>query len=97
MGSPAAIPINRDLPRACTRKLELGQCQPADVGFRANTGRKSAHLGTSAFSQYRKFASSPLPLKSNRILAHRDAGGGSPSTASRTDFALEPFKAKDVY
>jgi hypothetical protein len=52
---------------------------------------------TGKSSQKRKFASSPLPLKSNRILAHRDAGGGSPSTASRTDFALEHFKAKDVY
>ncbi len=60
--------------------------------------RKSISGGwTSESSQKRKFASSPLPLKSNRILAHRDAGGGSPSTASRTDFALEHFKAKDVY
>ncbi len=33
----------------------------------------------------------------NRILALHDAGGWEPSTASRTDFALEHFKAKGVY
>ena len=40
-----------DRTRACTDKRELGEQRGADVGFRANTGRKSAHLGTSACSQ----------------------------------------------
>ena len=29
--------------------------RPADAGFRANTGRKSAHLGTSACGQEQMF------------------------------------------
>ncbi len=39
--------------RSCTHKRELGQRRGADVGFTANNGRKSAHLGTSARSHNR--------------------------------------------
>ena len=56
MGSPTAIPINLDLPGACTHKRASGQRRGADVGFRANTGRESAHLGTFAFSHKATFA-----------------------------------------
>ncbi len=45
-------------PRSCAHKRELGQRRDADVGFRANTGRKSAHSGTSASSQTETFAAS---------------------------------------
>jgi len=45
MGS--IIPLD-STSRSCTHKPELGQRRGADVGFSANTGRKSAHLGTSA-------------------------------------------------
>ncbi len=38
---------------SCTHKRELGQRRGADVGFRANTGHKSTHLGTSAYSHNR--------------------------------------------
>jgi hypoxanthine phosphoribosyltransferase len=34
----------------CTHKLQLAQRRGADVGFRANIGPKSAHLGTSESS-----------------------------------------------
>jgi hypothetical protein len=37
----------------------LGQRRGADVGFKANTGRKSAHLGISACSHKRSFAAHP--------------------------------------
>ncbi len=37
--------------RSCTHKRELGRRRGADVGLRANTGRKSAHSGTSAWCQ----------------------------------------------
>lgn len=36
-----------------THKLDVTQRQYADVGFRANTSRKSVHLGISSFSQER--------------------------------------------
>ncbi len=34
----------------------MGQRRSADVGFRANTGRKSAHLGASAWCQHQTLA-----------------------------------------
>ena len=51
-----AAPVRPGRARSCTHKLELGQRRGTDVGFSANTGRKAAHLGTSACSQERPFS-----------------------------------------
>ncbi len=42
--------------RSCTHKRELGRRRGADVGLRANAGRKSAHSGTSAWCQNQTLA-----------------------------------------
>ncbi len=56
-GHPEGLPstaLYRPEFSAAEAQRELGQRRGADVGFRANTGRKSAHLGTSASSHNRK-------------------------------------------
>ncbi len=49
----------------------------SNVRLWGHSGLSGTPLRMSAYSQQRKFATSPLLLKSNPIWAHRDAGGGS--------------------
>jgi hypothetical protein len=45
------IPDQHGTFRSCTHERAFGQRRGGDIGFQANTGRKSAHQGASALCQ----------------------------------------------